>query len=152
MSPLSFLTSSRWSGMLLTKDLKYSLSIFFHALVIASFRRGTDVVWIRDNSCLMCAQAFSIGLRSGEFPGHSSTLIFVSSSHFLTRSEPWQGAPSCINAFGLMKVIEMVHVILQHIQIICSTHCLVFRKKNKSPAPFPKPSLKEGVWQLLRSI
>ena len=44
--------------------------------------------------------AFSIGLRSGELPGHSKVGIFSSDNHFFTSFVRCAGAPSYIKRVG----------------------------------------------------
>jgi len=43
---------------------------------------------------------FSIGLRSGLFPGHGRTSTPLSESHFIHTRAVWHGAPSCWNKNG----------------------------------------------------
>jgi len=50
-------------------------------------------------------QKFSIGLRSGLFPGHSNNLIFFVLRKSVTIFARWHGAPSCVNISQLCTAI-----------------------------------------------
>ena len=51
-------------------------------------RRWATALFSRDHK-------FSIGFRSGLFPGQSNTATFLAANYFLQRCAVWQGAPSC---------------------------------------------------------
>lgn len=77
-------------------------------------------------------QAFSIGLRSGEFPGHSKTGIFWSLRNSLSQYwhyglEPRHAWSECIGEFSENSVNALP-------KKLCSFHCNILRKKVQ-PSP-----------------
>lgn len=75
-------------------------------------------------------QAFSIGLRSGELPGHSKTGIFWSLRNFVTILALWAGAPSCMKWIGKFSK-NSVNALPKK---LCSFHWNILRKKVQ-PSP-----------------
>ena len=97
-SPLHFVTLLILFGMLKISFLQYSTSKFFTQtsfMACCSTKKlkgcySATFLFVVDNQ-------FSIGLRSGLFPGHSSMLILCWSRKLCTILDRWHEAPSCIN-------------------------------------------------------
>ena len=76
------------------------LSIHFWAIliiiIINAWSLSEFVGFCLSTRLLRIDHKFSMGLRSGEFPGHGPKIsMFCSPSHLVIPFALWQGAPSC---------------------------------------------------------
>ena len=69
----------------------------YHTWIRAWISFSFEVQSIVRSLCLQMDHKFSIGFKSGEFPGHFSTLMWFSFINFLTCFDVWHGAKSCWN-------------------------------------------------------
>ena len=60
------------------------------------------------NLFLIIDHRFSIGFRSGEFPGHSKVVMLFSVMYLVTFFEVWQGAKSCWKIQSLLGKIFVI--------------------------------------------
>ena len=72
-----------------------SFSSWYQIWIIPSISFDLVVQSYFCNRFLMIAHKFSIGLRSGELPGHSKTLNLLSLKNFCIIFDVWHGARSC---------------------------------------------------------
>ena len=96
--PLFLITALILLGILSVKLWQYSLDISFTQTSFVAFANSVPL-----NGCFsvtlffMLVHKFSMGFKSGLFPGHSKKSMLLLSRKFFATLERWQGAPSCIN-------------------------------------------------------
>ena len=67
-----------------------------HSCIINAWSLSEFVGFCLSTCLLRIDHKFSMGLRSGEFPGHGPKIsMFCSPSHLVITFALWQGAPSC---------------------------------------------------------
>ncbi|KAK6302461.1 hypothetical protein J4Q44_G00268160 [Coregonus suidteri] len=67
-----------------------------HSCIINAWSLSEFVGFCLSTRLLRIDHKFSMGLRSGEFPGHGPKMsMFCSPSHLVIPFALWQGAPSC---------------------------------------------------------
>ena len=128
---------------------------FRHSSVGMSRTQDDLMVLISDGRLVGCfsgtlfcssVQKFSIGLRSGLFPGHSNILIFFILRKSVTIFARWHGVPSCIN---ISQICTAMSTSLSLPDIFC--HSWWFRDRGRIGRPFlalkllPKSSPLAGV-------
>jgi hypothetical protein len=77
-------------------------------------------------------QQFSIGFKSGEFPGHFRTVNFSFYRLSITSLLVWQGAPSCHSS---MQLHERDKVICQHLLVSFTVHHQIPGQKVEASCP-----------------
>ncbi len=94
--PFSFKTSSIRPGMLSINFWAKSWLMAAHSCIINAWSKSEFVGFCLSTHLLRIDNKFSMGLRSGEFPGHGPKMsMFCSSSHLVITFALWQGALSC---------------------------------------------------------
>ena len=94
--PFFFRTSAILPGMLSINFWTKSWLIAVHSCTINACILSEFVGFCLSTRLLMIDHKFSMGLRSGEFPGHGPKIsMFCSLSHLVITFALWQGAPSC---------------------------------------------------------
>ena len=87
-------TAWMWHGMLNTRYSQWPKHPWFAYL---RFSALDDCLYA---TLSLIKHTFSIGLRYGLFPGHSSTYILFFFRNSVATFDQWQGAPSC------MKIVQ----------------------------------------------
>ena len=94
--PFFFRTSAIRLGMLSINFWANSWLIATHSFIITSWSLSELVGFCLSTRLLRIDHKFSMGLRSGEFPGHGPKMsTFWSPSHLVITFALWHGAPSC---------------------------------------------------------
>ena len=79
------------------QPLQYSLDISFTQTSFIAFTNSAPLNGcFSDTLFFMLVHKFSMGFKSGLFPGHSRRSMLLLSRKFFATLERWQGAPSCI--------------------------------------------------------
>lgn len=94
--PFFFKTSAIRPGMLSINFWATSWLMAAHSCIINAWSLLEFVGFCLSTRLLRIDHKFSMGLRSGEFPGHGPKIsMFCSPSHLVITFALWQGAPSC---------------------------------------------------------
>ena len=94
--PFFFKTFAIRPGMLSINFWATSWLIAIHSCIINAWSLSEFVGFCLSTRLLRIDHKFSMGLRSGEFPGHGpKILMFCSPSHLVITFALWQVAPSC---------------------------------------------------------
>ena len=96
--PLFLITALILLGKFLIKLWQYSLDISFTQTSFIAFTNSAPLNGcFSDTLFFMLAHKFSMGFKSGLFPGHSRRSMLLLFRKFFATLEQWQGVPSCIN-------------------------------------------------------
>ena len=106
---VTFVFNNLWirQGMESEGFLQPFWSISLHQISLVIRFSSSEVVGFGvETFFLISVHKFSIGLRSGEFSGHLSTLTFLIWNQFMTDLAYWHGAESCWNVVHLWMLIK----------------------------------------------